>query len=325
MRTFFAVFLCLCVRVAPVFCEDAEPFRLIKEIVGENGDALVHKIEYNDGSLSMEISGESINITPLKSANKIISLHIYCKDNVKNIVLDESITLKQLSVFGNGLTELPFLRNMPELESLRITGQNIHDLTGVASCRKLSSLHLDGRLIRELGQIGDPPLRHLVLSGCGVENLNGLERLPLEALEIRACVFLKDISAVSGHRLEKLTLMLTPLEKVPNLDMSGIKSLDLFFNANLADFKSFPDIPDWIDEASIVRTPIDGLRALAGKTIARLGLSASGDNLNAVVSLANSIAYDKLSLILTVDKDMNFLLKELLELKNQANVSIELH
>ncbi|XP_060173802.1 TMV resistance protein N-like isoform X8 [Lycium barbarum] len=176
----------------------------------------------------------------------------YC-DNLKKLPELKLSNLKHLNLSScGGLTEIPNLGDMPNLETLNLYRfENLEEVhPSLGHCRMLTQLDLSGcHKLKKLPELKLSNLKQLNLMMCvGLAESPNLGDMPnLETLILTMCTNLEEVHPSLGHCRMLTQLDLSgchKLKKLPELKLSNLKQLNLYMCVGLAESPNLGDMPN---------------------------------------------------------------------------------
>lgn len=209
-----------------------------------------------------EVLADEDGIPSVEEIRNIESLQINYADQAADFQdLAMLPHLKTLYILWGGVTDISFVKNLPELEDISFYGNEIRDISPLTFCKNLKMLSLGFNKVEDITPLAElTALRELGLQGNEIKDIEALRFLPeLEGVNLNAnqitdlspllgktelkvlgagCNQIKDISPLKGmNQLYNLALDMNQISDISVLEeMTQLEYLGLSYN-QIEDFE----------------------------------------------------------------------------------------
>lgn len=146
--------------------------------------------------------------------------------------------LRTLYILWGGLTDISFVKNLPELEDISFYGNEIQDISPLTACKNLKVLSLGFNKVEDITPLAElTSLKELGLQGNEIKDIEALRFLPeLEGVNLNGNQ-ITDLSPLSGKT--KLAALGAGYNQIK--DISPLKGMNQLYNLAL-DMNQISDI-----------------------------------------------------------------------------------
>ena len=170
---------------------------------------------------------------PLLRDGRIVKLALDVENITEITQLGQLTDLEDLDLFtteGNvsKLKDVTSIGRLTKLTRLRVTATAVEDFSYLRELKSLQALDLSGTNISDLTIISQLPLAELRVGGSRVKEVRGLEKMPLEKLDLGNAYGLQNLDGLPTKKLRWLSIASTPIRDLGALrDAGELQYLDL--------------------------------------------------------------------------------------------------
>lgn len=197
---------------------------------------------------------ENVRVKSLEDLHLFINLRYLYLENVDSISdyspLSACKRLTSLQIDESGLTDISFVKYLPNLGYLSIRDNQISDLTPLSNCKSLYNLDIIGNPVKELGSLAEMDIEYLYVTASSIEDLSVLSNFEkMTDLHIYGCggLDLSPLGAMTG--LETLGLYAEDWtsnnywdERVPLSNFGFISELESLETLNLNGISDYSEL-----------------------------------------------------------------------------------
>lgn len=197
---------------------------------------------------------ENIAVTSLEDLQLFLNIQYLYLENVDTIQdyspLSACKRLTNLQIDDSGLTDISFVKYLPNLGYLSIRDNEISDLTPLASCKSMYNLDIVGNPVRDLSGLSEIDIEYLYISASSVEDFSAFSNFEnLTNLHMYGCGG-RDLSALGELTgLETLGLYAEDFtsnnywdDRTPLNNLSFISNLEALENLNLQGISDYSEL-----------------------------------------------------------------------------------